>query len=263
MDKLNKLKGILRSYGRVAVAYSGGVDSTFLLKVAHDELGANAIAITSRSLLNLESDFLASEEWAKLEGITQLVVRANELEFPGFAQNPPDRCYICKKALFAEVKQVAAGALPGSVVVDGSNVDDLGDYRPGTKALKELEVKSPLLEAGLTKEEIRDYSHELGLPTWNKPSAACLASRFPYGDTITTEGLQRVARAEEVLHQAGFGYVRVRVHGDVARVEVPPAQIIEFAERRDAVVPVLRDLGFKYVALDLQGYRTGSLNEVL
>ncbi len=263
MDKLSQLKSILRGYGKVAVAYSGGVDSTFLLKVAHDELGGNAIAITSRSLLNLESDFLASEKWAKEEGISQLVVRANELEFPGFAQNPPDRCYICKKALFAEVKHVAANALPGSVVVDGSNLDDLSDYRPGTKALKELEVKSPLLEAGLTKEEIRAYSHELGLPTWDKPSAACLASRFPYGDTITAEGLERVAKAEEILHAAGFGYVRVRVHGEIARIEVPPTQILELARQREEVVPKLKALGFAYVALDLEGYRTGSLNELL
>ena len=263
MDKLSQLKSILRGYGKVAVAYSGGVDSTFLLKVAHDELGSKAIAITSRSPLNLESDFLASEKWAKEEGILQLVVRANELEFPGFAQNPPDRCYICKKALFAEVKQVAAEALPGSVVVDGSNLDDLSDYRPGTKALAELEVKSPLLEAGLTKKEIRAYSHELGLPTWDKPSAACLASRFPYGDTITAEGLERVAKAEEVLHGAGFGYVRVRVHGKITRIEVPPVQIPDFARHREEVVPKLKALGFAYVTLDLEGYRTGSLNELL
>lgn len=263
MDKLSQLKSILRGYGKVAVAYSGGVDSTFLLKVAHDELGDKVIAITSRSLLNLESDFLASKKWAEEESVSQLVVRANELEFPGFAQNPPDRCYICKKALFAEVKKIAQDALPDSVVVDGSNVDDQSDYRPGTKALKELEVKSPLLEAGLTKAEIRAFSRELGLPTWDKPSAACLASRFPYGDTITAEGLERVAAAEEVLHRAGFDYVRVRVHGQIARIEVPPEQIVDFARRREEVVSKLRALGFAYVALDLEGYRTGSLNELL
>ncbi len=263
MEKILKLKEIIRNYGKLAVAYSGGVDSTFLLKLAHDELGENCIAITSRSLLNLESDFLASEEWAKSQGIKQLVVSANELEFPGFAQNRPDRCYICKKALFAEVKKIAEEALPGSIVVDGTNVDDQSDYRPGTKALKELEVKSPLLEAGLTKEEIRAYSRELGLPTWNKPSAACLASRFPYGDTITADGLKQVAQAEEILHEAGFPYVRVRVHGDIARIEVPAEQIVEFAQHRDAIVPALRELGFRYITLDLQGYRTGSLNEVL
>ena len=263
MSKLEKLKEVLRSYGKVVVAFSGGVDSTFLMKVAHDELGDDAIALTSKSLLNPEQEFLAAKEWCESEGIRQVVLEADELTVPGFVENPPERCYICKSALFSELKQVAEIEHPGAVVVDGSNMDDKGDYRPGAKALKELDVKSPLQEANLTKAEIRAYSKELGVPTWNKPSFACLASRFPYGERITAEALARVAEAEMFLRERGFGQLRMRSHGDMARIEVQPEKLADAVAQAEAISKKLHELGFSYVSLDLDGYRTGSMNEVL
>lgn len=262
--KYEKLQSYLADLGSLAVAFSGGVDSTLLSKVAHDVLGEHMVAVTMKSAFVPESDLEEAKRFCAREGIEHVVVTADILAVPGVAANPPDRCYLCKRAVFTAIGDVAA-ARGMENVADGGNMDDLKDYRPGHKAVQELGVVSPLFEAGLTKADIREISHELGLSTWDKPSAACLASRFPYGDTITEEGLERVDAAERVLHGRGFGNVRVRVHGDLARIEVDPHDIERLArpEVREPVARQLRAMGFSYVTLDLQGYRMGSLNEVL
>ena len=260
--KLARLRTLLRETGGIAIAFSSGVDSTFLLKVAHEELGERAIAVTARShsLPKREQDEAAA--FCAREGIRQVVVDSEELAIPGFRQNPTNRCYLCKKELFTKILEIAR-AEGLSAVAEGSNMDDLGDYRPGLQAVRELGIRSPLREAGLTKAEIRELSRALGLPTWNKPSFACLASRFPYGEEITVERLARVERAEQYLLDLGFGQVRVRSHADLARIELCAADIPKAIEQREKRHAALKGLGFAYVALDLQGYRTGSMNEGL
>ena len=262
--KMEKLKDLLKEMDGVAVAFSGGVDSTFLLKVAADVLGEKVIAVTARSSTYPEREFTEASEYIKKLGVKHFVIISEELDIDGFSQNPVNRCYFCKKELFTKVREIA---LENGMkhVVDGSNVDDLSDYRPGMLALKELEISSPLREAGLTKEDIRRFSKEMGLPTWNKQPFACLASRFPYGQEITHEKLQMIDKAEQFLLDLGFRQVRVRHHGEVARIEVSRDERSRFfdTELMDQVHMKLKEAGFRYVTLDLQGYRTGSMNEGL
>ncbi|MEN6623879.1 MAG: ATP-dependent sacrificial sulfur transferase LarE [Smithella sp.] len=262
--KLENLKDHLKQLQSVAVAYSGGVDSTFLLAVAHDLLGGNVIAVTARSSTYPEREFREAAEFVQMTGIRHIVIISEELDIAGFADNSTNRCYFCKRELLNKVFEVAC---KNNIrhVVEGSNVDDLGDYRPGMQAVRELGVVSPLREAGLGKEEIRILSQKMGLPTWDKPAFACLASRFPYGEKITADKLKVVDQAEQYLLDLGFRQVRVRYHGDIARIEVSPLERAKFfnAELMDKVSEKFRQLGFMYTALDLQGYRTGSMNEVL
>ena len=254
----------LKSYGSVAVAFSGGVDSTLLLKAAHDALGANAVAVTAAIEAVPERELEAAQAFCAALGVRHIIVQPDVMRLPGFYTNPPDRCYHCKKQIFSALSE-AARASGAAVVAEGSNLDDEGDYRPGLRAIAELDVKSPLREAGLTKAMIRALSRELGLDTWDKPSCACLASRFAYGERITQEGLRRVDASVAFLHDLGFRQVRVRVHGELARVEAEPGDILRLAapEMRAQLDAKLRALGFAYVTLDLQGYRTGSMNETL
>ena len=262
--KLERLRAQLREIGSAAVAFSSGVDSTFLLRVAHEELGENVVAVTARSHSFPKRELDEAAAFCAREGVRHEIIDSEELDIPGFAENPPDRCYHCKKAIFG--KLIAFAQANGlAAVLEGSNMDDDGDYRPGRRAIMELGVASPLHDAGLTKAEIRALSKRMGLPTADKPSFACLASRFPYGERITAAGLERVERAEQWLMDAGLGLaqLRVRSHGDMARIEVPPADIPRLAARAEEIAAALKSFGFTYVALDLQGYRTGSLNETL
>ncbi len=263
-EKMAVLKDILAGMGSAAVAFSSGVDSTFLLKAAHDTLGDRVIAITAHSALFPGRDLTESQDFCREEGIRQIVFYPDEMAVEGFCDNPTDRCYICKKDLFSNILRIA-GENGFSVVTEGSNMDDLGDYRPGMRALSELGIRSPLREAGLSKAEIRQLSFELGLKTHSKPSFACLASRVPYGEKITRDKLRMVEQAEELLLSHGFTQMRVRIHGNMARIELLPEDIPRMADPmlRNEIAEKLKAMGFSYTALDLTGYRTGSLNEVI
>ena len=260
--KFENLKKNLRSLQSVAVAFSGGVDSTFLLKVAHDILGDKAIAITATSEFFPAREIEEAENFCRAENIRQIFIRENILSVENISQNPENRCYICKKNLFAKILQVAAENKI-SCVVEGSNMDDMGDYRPGMKAIEELDIKSPLRVATLSKSEIRALSKALNLPTFDKPSFACLASRFVYGENITVEKLHMVDAAENFLHSKNFKQFRVRIHNKIARIEILPAEFEKLLNLREEIVAKFKSYGFNYVTLDLQGYRVGSMNEIL
>ena len=247
----------------VMVAYSGGVDSSLVAWMAHAVLGERLLSVTVRSPVESPEETRKAIELAELVGFRHEVIDIHELENPRFAANPPDRCYLCKLMRFQALHTLSASQSPTPILVDGSNADDMGDYRPGMRALAELGVRSPLREAGLTKAEVRTLSYSLGLPNWDKPAAPCLATRFPYGTRLVTKAIQKVGEAEAYLYALGLHAVRVRVHGDLARIEVQPTEFSTVLEQRQQIAGHLRQLGYAYVALDLLGYRTGSMNEVL
>jgi pyridinium-3,5-biscarboxylic acid mononucleotide sulfurtransferase len=263
-EKLENLKNNIKSLQSVAIAFSGGVDSTFLLKVAADVLGKNVVAITAHSSTYPERELREAIEFAKSYSIKQRVIVSEELDVEGFSDNPVNRCYLCKNELYEKIKTVADEE-GMKYILEGSNFDDLGDFRPGLQAVKEHGVLSPLREALLTKEEIRLLSKEMGLKTWNKQAFACLSSRFPYGEKITNERLRMIDRAEQLLLDLGFSQVRVRFHKDIARIEVGQEQFAKMldTEIREKIYKDFKEIGFMYTTLDLKGYRTGSLNEGL
>ncbi len=261
--KREKLDAILRDMGGCVVGFSGGVDSTFLFAAAREVLGDRAVAVTITSEIHPEWELEEAREVARVIGGKHRVLEAKALEIPGLAENPENRCYVCKKAIAQELWKIAEEeGVP--CVVDGGNLDDRGDYRPGRQAAVEAGIRSPLEEAGLDKSDIRRLSREMNLPTWDKPSYACLISRFPYGVYLTPEKMRKVALAEDFLREMGLRTVRVRFHDDVARLELGEEEYGRVVhELRDSVVKKVKEAGFAYVALDLQGYRTGAMNEVL
>ena len=260
-EKYAKLQEYLKELGSVAVAFSSGVDSTFLLKVAHDILGDRVIAVTASSCSFPKRELNEAIAFCQKEGIRHIVCASEELEIEGFKNNPKNRCYLCKHELFEKIIKIAEEN-EIAYIVEGSNMDDNGDYRPGLIAVQELGIKSPLRYAGLTKEEIRILSKRLNLPTWNKQSFACLSSRFVYGETISEEKLQMVDKAEQCLLDLGFHQVRVRIHGLMARIEILPEEFEKLISKevRKQITETFRKLGFTYTSLDLNGYRTGSMN---
>lgn len=263
-NKLDRLREVLSDLGSLAVGFSGGVDSSFLLSVAKEELGDRVIAVTAADASVPERELEEAKAFCHERGIRHIICRVDPLKEEGYRKNGPDRCYFCKHGIFTEIKRIAKenGI---EYAAEGSNMDDLGDYRPGLKAVEELSVKSPLREAGLYKADIRSLSKAMGLPTWSKPAYACLASRFVYGEEITEKKLQMIDRAEQFLIGLGFLEERVRLHGDIARIEVSPADIPRLASEdvRSAVYEEFKKLGFLFVTLDMKGYRTGSMNATI
>jgi len=262
-DKYNNLIDCLRSMDSLVVAFSGGVDSTFLLKAAKDALGDKAVAFTMASPYHLQWEVLESVDLVEEIGVKQ-VIQKQKIILREIRNNPPDRCYLCKKALFTEILKYAKEQ-GFKYVADGTNADDTADYRPGMKAIKELNIRSPLLETGFTKEDIQTISREIGLPTWSKPAYACLLSRIPYGQKITTADLRKIEKAELYLLSLGLKTVRVRLHGEMARIEVSAEERKRLFDTGllDQIAEAIKGFGFRYVTLDLQGYRMGSLNEGL
>ncbi len=263
-EKRERLIDELKKLESVCVAYSGGVDSTFLLAVAHEALGEKAHAVIASSPTYPRREFTEAVGIAEKLGIAYSVVETDELEDPGFVTNPPSRCYACKTTLFHAVKEVADQKGFTHILI-GNNADDTGDYRPGIAAAAKLGARSPLMELGFTKNEIRTLSREMGLPTWNKPAMACLSSRIPYGQEINVEKLSRIEKSENALRDMGISQLRVRDHGEVARVEVSPDDIEKLTRKevREKIVEALKKAGYAYVCIDLEGYRTGAMNEVL
>ena len=263
MNEIHKKKAALeaeiKKLGRLAVAFSSGVDSTFLLKTAHDILGDNAIAITAKSQCFPSRETTEATEFCKKEGIKQITFDYNPFLVEGFSDNPKNRCYICKKALFSQIKSIAAEN-GFTHIAEGTNTDDLSDYRPGLKAIKELEILSPLSGAELSKSEIRLLSKELNLQTHSKASFACLATRLPFGESITKEKLSAIEAAEDMLFDFGFNQFRVRAHGKVARIEVETNDFERILTKKDEITPYFKSLGFNFITLDLEGFKSGSMN---
>ncbi len=261
-DKYRVLQENLKALGSVAVAFSSGVDSTFLLKAAQEALGDKVIAVTASSCSFPKRELEEAKAFCEKNGIRQIIVESEELDIDGFRQNPKNRCYLCKHELFEKIWEIAREN-GMNAVAEGSNMDDNGDYRPGLQAVAELGVTSPLRHCGLTKEEIRILSRNIGLSTWDKQSFACLSSRFVYGEEITRDKLSMVDKAEQLLLDLGFHQVRVRIHGMMARIEVEPGEFSKVLENREKITKEFKTYGFTYVTMDLTGYRTGSMNETL
>ena len=262
--KLERMRAIFAPMRSLIVAFSGGVDSTFVLKVAHEVLGDSVLALTTTSPTMPDEDRESALAMARLIGARHLVVESNELEIPGYSANPINRCYLCKHNLFT-VCEAKAAELRIDEIVDGLNLDDLHDYRPGMQAAAEKLVRHPLVEAEMTKADVRELSRAMGLPTWDRPASPCLSSRFPYGTEITVEGLRRVSEGEKLLHSMGFVVARVRYHGEVARLELEQSEIARVFEPaiRETLDREFKKIGFRFVAIDLKGFRSGSLNEGL
>jgi pyridinium-3,5-biscarboxylic acid mononucleotide sulfurtransferase len=262
-ERLKELERIVAPYGSALVAFSGGVDSSLALAVCARALpNEKVLAVTSNNETYLPSELDLARTFVDSLGVEHLIVNTRELDNPDYASNPANRCYFCKSTLYSDLRRIARER-GYACVVDGANADDEGDYRPGRKAAKELEVVSPLSLAGVGKAEVRELARHLGLPSWDKPALACLSSRFPYGQEITAEKLAQVARAEEFLREEGFRQVRVRHHGEIARLEVGPEEMERAFALREKISAELREAGFLYVTLDLSGYKSGSLNAVL
>jgi uncharacterized protein len=262
-ERLRELERMVVPYGSALVAFSGGVDSSLALAICARALPKEQVlAVTSNNETYLPSELDLAREFAGSLGVEHLIVNTRELDNPDYASNPANRCYFCKSTLYSDLRRIA-GERGYACVVDGANADDEGDYRPGRKAAKELEVVSPLSLAGVGKAEVRELAKHLGLPSWDKPALACLSSRFPYGQEITAEKLAQVARAEEFLREQGFRQVRVRHHGEIARLEVGPEEMERAFALREKISAEIREAGFLYVALDMSGYESGSLNAAL